>query len=105
MNRPGGELDGYGVIDGPFDLFSAVDVDLAAMKGLGGPVAGRADVLHCPDVVAGNLMSKAVIYFAPESRTGGCVVGGTVPVILLSRASSADDKYLSILVGLTCSTV
>ncbi len=103
MARPGGPLHGYGQIDGPFDFFSAVDEEAAEIKGLGGLVAGRADILHSPDVVAGNLMSKAMMYFAGGIRAGGCVVGGTLPIVLLSRASPAPDKYNSILLGLICS--
>ncbi len=102
MNAPGGELDGWGVIDGPMDFFAAVDPEAAKVKGIRGEVAGHANVLHCPDVVAGNLMGKSAIFFAGNIRTGGCVVGGTVPIVLLSRASSADDKYCSILLGLSC---
>lgn len=102
MNQPGGELEDYGIIDGPVDFFSALDKDMANLKGIGGPVVGDVDILHCPDVVAGNLLSKAIIYFAEGTLTGGCVVGGTIPVILLSRASSSDDKFCSILLGLSC---
>lgn len=102
MNGPGGELDGWGIVDGPLDFFAAVDPEAAKVKGIGGEVAGKADILHCPDVVAGNLMGKAAIFFAGNIRTGGCVVGGAVPIVLLSRASSADDKYCSILLGLSC---
>ena len=102
MNSDGGELAGFGIVDGPLDFFAAIDPEAAAVKGIGGDVAGRADILHCPDVVAGNLMGKSMIYFSRTMRTGGCVVGGAVPIVLLSRASSADDKYCSILLGLSC---
>lgn len=102
MNAPGGELDGWGTVDGPMDFFAALDPEAARVKGIGGAVAGRADILHCPDVVAGNLMGKSAIFFAGDIRTGGCVVGGAVPIVLLSRASSADDKYCSILLALSC---
>jgi phosphotransacetylase len=99
---PGQALDGYGEFDGPMDLFSALDARAAEVKGLGGPVVGRADILHCPDVVAGNMMGKAMLLFAEGMRTGGCVLGGAVPIVLLSRASTPDDKYCSILAGLSC---
>ena len=99
---PGQALDGYGEFDGPMDLFSALDAHAAQVKGLGGPVVGRADILHCPDVVAGNIMGKAMLLFAEGMRTGGCVLGGAVPIVLLSRASTPDDKYCSILAGLSC---
>jgi phosphate butyryltransferase len=103
MNSDGGDLAGFGIVDGPLDFFAAIDPEAAAVKGIGGEVAGRADILHCPDVVAGNLMGKSMIYFSRSMRTGGCVVGGAAPIVLLSRASSADDKYCSILLGLSCS--
>jgi phosphate butyryltransferase len=102
MSAPGGELEGLCDLDGPMDLLGALDPRAAEIKGLAGPVAGRADVLLCPDVVAGNLMAKAMIFFAVGMRTGGCVVGGAVPIVLLSRASSSDDKYCSIVAGLSC---
>jgi phosphate butyryltransferase len=99
LNRPGGALAGCGVIDGPMDLGAALDPHTAAVKGKAGPVAGRATILHVPDVVAGNLLGKAIMYFS-DARMGGCIVGGTVPVVLLSRASTAEEKYASILLSL-----
>jgi len=102
MFAPGGALNGYGEFDGPLDLFGALDARAAGIKGLGGPVVGRADILHCPDVVAGNMMGKALLLFAEGMRTGGCVLGGAVPIVLLSRASTPDDKYCSIVAALAC---
>jgi len=101
MFAPGRELHGCGEFDGPMDLLSALDPRAAQIKGLFGPVAGRADILHCPDVVAGNLMGKALM-LVEGMRAGGCVVGGAVPIVLLSRASPPDDEYCSILAGLAC---
>jgi phosphate butyryltransferase len=87
------------VIDGPMDLGAAIDPKAAAIKGKNGPVAGQATILHVPDVVAGNLLGKAIMYFS-DARMGGCIVGGVVPVVLLSRASTAEEKFASILLGL-----
>ncbi len=105
MNKESGPLEGCGIVDGPMDLLSAVDPETAQIKGIGGPVAGRADILHCPDVVSGNMMGKAIAFFSEKVRLGGCVVGGVVPVILLSRASPADNKYCSLILGLACSSI
>jgi phosphotransacetylase len=102
MFAPGAALAGLGAFQGPLDLFSALDADAARKKGLVGPVVGRADILHCPDVVAGNLLGKAMLLFAEGMRSGGCVVGSAVPIVLLSRASPPDDKYCSILAALAC---
>jgi phosphate butyryltransferase len=103
MNRPGGILEGVGILGGPMDLFSALDPEAAEIKGIKGEVAGKADILLCPDINVGNIMGKALIFFSRNLRIGGCIVGGTVPIVLVSRASSTDDKYCSILIGLTCS--
>ncbi|MBW2276541.1 MAG: phosphate butyryltransferase [Deltaproteobacteria bacterium] len=97
----GGPLDGFGHIDGPLDLGSAIDPHAAEIKGVGGEVAGRADIFIAPDVVSGNLLGKAVIYFA-GGRVGGCVMGASLPIAMVSRASPADDKYRSILFALAC---
>jgi phosphotransacetylase len=102
MFAAGGALEGCGEFAGPIDLFGALIPHAAEVKGITGPVAGRADILHCPDVVAGNLMGKALLLFAEGMHSGGCVVGGAVPIVLLSRASPADDKYCSIVAALSC---
>jgi phosphate butyryltransferase len=81
------------------DLGAAIDPETAEIKGKTGSVAGRATILHVPDVVAGNLLGKAIMYLS-GIKMGGCIVGGTVPVVLLSRASTADEKYTSIHLGL-----
>jgi phosphate butyryltransferase len=99
LNQPGDTLADCGFIDGPMDLGAALDPDAAAIKGRTGSVAGRATILHVPDVVAGNLLGKAIMYLS-DAKMGGCIVGGAVPVVLLSRASTAEEKYNSILLGL-----
>lgn len=99
LNQPAGPLADCGLIDGPMDLGAAIDPKTAEIKGQTGAVAGRATILHVSDVVAGNLLGKAIMYFS-EARMGGCIVGGTVPVVLLSRASTAEEKYASILLGM-----
>ncbi len=96
-----GALKEAGSVFGPVDLFSALDPDIARKKGLDGPGMGLADVLHCPDVVSGNLLGKSIVFFGGDVRTGGCIVGGAAPVVLLSRASSPEDKYCSIVLGLS----
>lgn len=101
MAEPGGPLAGWGHIDGPLDLGSAIDPHTAEVKGVRGEVAGRADVLVVPDVISGNLLGKAVIYFG-GGRVGGCVMGASLPIAMVSRASPADDKFRSILLAVAC---
>jgi len=82
-------------VDGPFALDNAVSELAAKHKKITGPVAGRADVLLVPDVEAGNLLAKALVYLG-GCRVAGLLVGAKVPVVLTSRADSAEAKLLSI---------
>ena len=83
------------IVDGPFALDNAIDPRAARHKKLGGPVAGRADILLVPDVEAGNLLAKSLVYFAGR-RQVGLLVGAKAPVVLTSRADTMDCKLLSI---------
>jgi len=87
------------IIDGPFAFDNAISKKAAEVKGIDSTVAGDADVLLVPDVVAGNLMAKSLMYMA-ESRSGGIVAGAKAPIILLSRADTAEMKLNSIVLGL-----
>ncbi|MDD2206712.1 MAG: bifunctional enoyl-CoA hydratase/phosphate acetyltransferase [Aminobacterium sp.] len=83
------------VVDGPFALDNAVSEESAKTKGLVSPVAGKADVLLVPDIEAGNMMVKALVYFS-KNETAGLILGAAAPVILTSRADSPRAKLLSI---------
>lgn len=86
------------VVDGPLALDNAISVEASRMKGLGGEVAGQADVLLVPSLEVGNVLYKAMAYFAGFAHAG-VVVGGKVPVILTSRADSHETKLASIALG------
>jgi phosphate butyryltransferase len=83
------------VIDGPFALDNAVSLAAAEIKGITGDVAGQADILIVPDIEAGNILVKALVYFA-HLRVAGVLVGAKAPVVLTSRADNADAKLNSI---------
>ena len=82
-------------VDGPFALDNALSPRAAEVKKIGGPVAGQADILVAPDIEAGNLLAKSFVYLA-GGRMAGVLVGASVPVVLTSRADSADSKLHSI---------
>ncbi len=92
-----GQINGAWV-DGPLGLDNAVSPEAAAAKGIGGPVAGRADILIPPDIHAGNLMAKAIIYFG-GSPMAGVVVGAKSPLILPSRSDPSEAKLHSVALG------
>jgi phosphate butyryltransferase len=83
------------VVDGPLGLDLAISPRAAEMEGSDSPIAGMADVLIVPNVEAGNIVAKGLQYFA-HARMAGLVVGARVPIIISSRADSAETRYLSL---------
>ncbi|GAB6280251.1 MAG: phosphate butyryltransferase [Thermovirga sp.] len=93
MNRRG-QIKGC-LIDGPLALDNAISEESAKHKGIVSDVAGKADILHVPDIEAGNLLAKAIVYFS-NNKTAGLVLGAKAPVVLTSRSDSPETKLLSI---------
>lgn len=93
MNRRG-QIKGC-LIDGPLALDNAVSEESAKHKKIVSDVAGRADILMVPNIECGNILAKSMVYFS-ENRTAAIVLGAAAPIILTSRADSADTKFLSI---------
>lgn len=88
-----GQITG-GVLDGPLALDNAISPDAARMKGIGGPVAGRADILVAGDLEAGNLLAKSLA-FLMNADSAGIVLGARVPITLTSRADSVKSRLAS----------
>ncbi len=84
-----------GVVDGPLDLELAISPRAAELEESDSPIAGLADILIVPNVEAGNIVAKGLLYFA-NARMAGLVVGAKVPVVISSRADSAETRYLSL---------
>lgn len=85
----------HGIVEGPFALDNAVSERAARVKGIDNPVAGKADILLVPDIEAGNILAKSFVYFA-RGRVAGVLLGAAAPVVLTSRADTAEAKFLSI---------
>jgi phosphate acetyltransferase len=83
-----------GVVDGPLDLDTAVDEHAARIKGVESPVAGKADVLIAPNIEAANMMYNELMFMA-GAQTAGLVMGARVPLILTSRADTAQTRLFS----------
>lgn len=92
------------LVAGPFALDNAVSEDAAKLKGIEHPVAGKADILMLPDIEAGNVLYKSMVYFA-KSKNAGLIVGARAPIILTSRADSEETKLYSIALGVLCTSV
>jgi phosphate acetyltransferase len=83
-----------GVLDGPLAFDNAIDPTAARIKGLDSPVAGRAQILVVPDLEAGNMLAKNLIYLA-KADSAGLVLGARVPIVLTSRADSVRARLAS----------
>jgi len=82
-------------IQGPLALDNAVSQLLAERKGIGGPVAGKADILCVPDIEAGNILYKTLTCFAGV-EIAGVMMGAKTPVILPSRSDTTRTKLYCI---------
>lgn len=96
-----GQIKGCSV-DGPLALDNAVSLMAAKHKGIGGVVAGAADLLIAPNIEAGNVLYKSLVYFA-NTPIGGIVLGAAAPVVLTSRADSPQTKLNSIALAVVAS--
>ena len=92
-----GQITG-GVVDGPLAMDNAINAEAAEIKGIRSPVAGRAQILVVPDLEAGNMLAKNLIFLA-EADAAGIVLGASVPIILTSRADSVRTRLASTAVG------
>jgi phosphate acetyltransferase len=81
-------------VDGPLAFDNAISPDAARTKGIVSPVAGQADILLVPDLEAGNMLAKQLIYFA-GAHAAGLVLGARVPIILTSRSDSLETRIAS----------
>ena len=88
-----GQIKG-GLVDGPLAMDNAVDLEAARTKGIHSTVAGRADVLVAPNLEAGNMLAKQLVFLS-QADTGGLVTGARVPVMLTSRADDEHARLMS----------
>lgn len=83
---------------GPVGLDLAISPEACAHKNFTAPGCGEADILLVPTYEAGNVMGKALTYFA-GAKSAGIIVGAAVPIVLVSRADRAETKLASIALG------
>ena len=92
-----GQITG-GILDGPLAMDNAINAEAAAIKGIHSAVAGHAQILVVPDLEAGNMLAKNMIFLA-QADAAGIVLGAAVPIILTSRADSVRTRMASTAVG------
>ncbi|MBV8105482.1 MAG: bifunctional enoyl-CoA hydratase/phosphate acetyltransferase [Hyphomicrobiales bacterium] len=93
-----GQITG-GILDGPLAFDNAVSLGAARTKGIVSPVAGQADILLVPDIEAGNMLAKQLVYLA-DAEMAGIVLGARVPIMLTSRSDNTIARLGSCAIAL-----
>lgn len=83
---------------GPVGLDLAVSEEACRHKRFAAPGAGKADILLVPTYEVGNGIGKAMSLFG-QAKNAGIILGAKVPIVLVSRADSAESKLASIALG------
>jgi phosphate butyryltransferase len=86
------------LIDGPFAIDNLVSMDSVKHKGIKSPVAGICDILIFPNLDGGNIFYKTSVFLA-AGKSAGLIMGAKVPIVLTSRADTAEAKLNSILLA------
>ncbi len=92
-----GQITG-GLLDGPLAFDNAVSMMAAKTKGIISDVAGCAEILIVPDLESGNMLAKQLEYLA-NALTAGIVLGAKVPIVLTSRADTAETRIASCVIA------
>lgn len=92
-----GQIKG-GLLDGPLAFDNAVSIVAAKTKGIKSAVAGHAEILVVPDLESGNMVAKQLEYLA-NALTAGIVLGAKVPIVLTSRADTAETRTASCVIA------
>lgn len=81
-------------VAGPLAMDLAISPEAGRIKGLQGPVIGRADIVLVPILEAGNILYKTLVY-ASGATAAGVVMGARVPIVLTSRADPPSARLTS----------
>ncbi len=97
-----GQIAG-GIVEGPISMDIAVSRHASDIKKFSGKIRGDADILLVPDLQAGNILVKGLMYLSGDVRVAGVGMGAKVPLILTSRGDDHDTKYHSIVLAVLIS--
>lgn len=90
---------GQGVqVEGPIAFDLAISKEAASIKNYKSPVVGETDIMLVPAIEVGNGIGKALTYMG-NAKSAGVIMGAKAPVVLVSRADSAESKLYSIALG------
>lgn len=86
------------VMEGPISMDVALSKEAAAHKGIKSGISGETDLFIVPNIDAGNMIGKTLIYCA-NAKMAGVILGSKSPVVMTSRAENAEGKLNSIILA------
>ncbi|MBF7095604.1 bifunctional enoyl-CoA hydratase/phosphate acetyltransferase [Alkalibacter mobilis] len=86
------------ILEGPISYDLVMSRKSSEIKGYSSEVVGDADILVVPDIASGNILGKALVYSA-GAKMAGFILGAKVPIVLTSRGSTSEEKYLSLVIS------
>ena len=89
-----GEITGC-IVEGPIALDVALSRRAAEHKKLPSKIAGETDLFVMPDIEAGNLVGKTLMFLA-GAKMAGIILGAKCPIVLVSRSDNAEAKVNSL---------
>jgi len=87
------------ILEGPLSIDIAINKESALVKEVESEVSGNVDLLICDCITTGNIFTNGLVYLG-NAKIAGCIVGASVPIVLVSRGASDDEKKLSIMLSL-----
>ena len=89
---------GEATIEGPLAVDVAFSREAAHIKRVASQVSGDVDILVVPTMATGNILAKGLQYLG-GAKAAGIIVGAAKPIVMLSRADSAETKLYSLALG------
>jgi len=83
------------IIEGPIAMDVAASAEAAKHKGIESEIAGDVDIFLVPTIEAGNMVGKTLVHYA-KAKIAGMILGATNPIVMVSRADTAESKLNSI---------
>lgn len=88
-----------GTVEGPLAMDVIAREEAANHKGIRSKIAGKVDLVLVPHIDTGNAVTKTLTHYA-GAKFAGIVVGAANPVVVTSRAETAEGKLFSIALAL-----
>jgi phosphate acetyltransferase len=88
-----GQITGA-TVEGPLSFDVAFSFEAAQIKGVDLQTSRRPDIFIMPNLEAGNMLYKQLVYVG-HAECAGIVLGTRVPIVVTSRADSAESRVSS----------